>query len=50
MIKVYTDRDMFGSEYALIDYDKDVAENQREAKENGIDPDEFSKHIWHKKV
>ena len=42
-IKAYTDRDMFGAEYALLEYDKDVAKKQKEAEEAGINAETFFK-------
>ena len=42
-IKAYTDRDMFGAEYALLEYDKEVADKQRKAEEKGIDAETFFK-------
>lgn len=48
-IKAYTDKDLFGAEYALLEYNKDVAGNQQEAEGKGIDADTFFKAYFAQK-
>lgn len=48
-VKAYTDRDLFGAEYALAEYNKNVYENQQEAEQYGIDSELFFKAYFAQK-
>lgn len=49
VVKAYTDKDIFGAEYALLEYNKDISEKQKEAEKLGIDDEIFFKAYFAQK-